>query len=213
MYKSYYTNCFLNSKYYQEIKNNYKVLFTFLGGSRLLHCETASSDYDITIVVADDFEFSSITTSYLRFNDKIRVHWYIIPLSTILAGMHKDYLTNILFLELKYLSLDFVLDMVDTESYNKLVRIKDTISEKGKAFLLKKFAPIINSIDTKDYKCANKSLYYLLYISYAVLNEQSDLTLIKNFKKEVRTGTLTENTFIPVKQQLCKLKDYINVNK
>ena len=71
MYKSYYTNCFLNSKYYQEIKNNYKVLFTFLGGSHLLHCETASSDYDITIVVADDFEFSSITTSYLRFNDKI----------------------------------------------------------------------------------------------------------------------------------------------
>ena len=127
--------------------------------------------------------------------------------------MHKDYLTNILFLELKYLSLDFVLDMVDTESYNKLVRIKDTISENGKAFLLKKFAPIINSIDTKNYKCANKSLYYLLYISYAVLNEQPDLTLIKNFKKKVRTSTLTENTFIPVKQQLCKLKDYINANK
>ena len=34
----------------------------------------SSSDYDITIVVADDFEFSSITTSYLRFNDKIKVH-------------------------------------------------------------------------------------------------------------------------------------------
>ena len=127
--------------------------------------------------------------------------------------MHKDYLTNILFLELKYLSLDFVLDMVDIESYNKLVQIKDTISENGKAFLLKKFAPIINSIDTQNYKSATKLLYYLLYISYAVLNEQPDLTLIKNFKKEVRIRTLTENTFIPVKQQLCKLKDYINVNK
>ena len=127
--------------------------------------------------------------------------------------MHKDYLTNILFLELKYLSLDFVLDMVDTESYNKLVRIKDIISENGKAFLLKKFAPIINSIDTKNYKEANKLLYYLLYISYVVLNEQPDLNLIKNFKKAVRLRTLTENTFIPIKQQLCKLKDYINVNK
>ena len=127
--------------------------------------------------------------------------------------MHKDYLTNILFLELKYLSLDFVLDMVDIESYNKLVRIKDTISENGKAFLLKKFAPIINSIDTKNYTCANKLLYYLLYISYIVLNEQPDLTLIKNFKKAIKVRTLTENTFIPVKRQLCKLKDYINVNK
>jgi hypothetical protein len=190
MYSDYFTNCFIKSKYYQEIKAKYTVLMTFVGGGRLLDCITAESDYDITIIVADDFEFSVDTTKYLRFMDGVKLHWYIIPFNSILQKRIKNKNMAALFLEFKNLSDDFLLDQPDNLAYNKILEMKQELSEAGQRYILADLQYIVEQIDEIDVKSIKlqdlKSVYYLLYISYTAFGDLPDYERIRKFKRAVR---------------------------
>lgn len=190
MYSDYFTDCFVKSKYYQEIKAKYTVLMTFVGGGRLLDCSTAESDYDITIIVADDFEFSVATTKYLRFMDGVKLHWYIIPFSSILQKYILNKNMAALFLEFKNLSDDFLLDQPDNLAYNKILEMKHELSEAGQRYMLADLRYIIEQIDEINVESIKpqdlKSVYYLLYISYIAFGELPDYERIRKFKRAVR---------------------------
>ena len=210
MYSSYYTDCFLNSKYYAEIKEKYNVLFTFVGGSYALDCAIAESDYDITIIVQDNFEPSTITSEYIRFEDTVKVHWYIIPIGVLLNKKIKNKLIALLFFELACLRDDLLLDLVDTDAFNQILNLKDEVSTLGKQYYINAYKNIIQHIDNEKHikvpPPKAKVLYYLLYLSYVELGDTPDLPKIRLFKHLLRNRLLTVDSYKPFVKQIAKLK-------
>lgn len=212
MFNNYYTNYFLNSKYYQEIKDTYNVLFTFIGGSNLLKCNIAESDFDVTIIVSDDFEFSSITTSYMRFKDSIKVHWYIVPINFLFKKQITNKLVALLFFELKYLTKDFLLDLIDEKAFDSIITISHELSTLGCNYILNYSKNMINTIEEATTETDNKWIYYLLYLSYDIFNELPNYTLIKKLKTAIRVHSIPEELLEEAKLQIAALKDYVNTN-
>lgn len=210
MFKTFYTDCFLSSKYYAEIKNNYKVLFSFVGGSNLLECASDDSDYDITIIVADDFDFYTTTTCYLRFKDQKLVHWYIVPINFLLNKQPTHRLNALLFFELFNLKDEFLLDLVDKEAYNNILKIKTELSTIGIKYLVSRNLDRINKLEYYTVEEFNKPkfkvFYHLLYISYLLYENTIDFDKVKQFKRALKYKQLTADLFEDAKPHILKLK-------
>lgn len=74
---------FRNTKYYQQILDNNKVILMYVSGSRVLGITDERSDYDIVVVVDDTIDSSS--KSMLTY-EGVRVHWYFRPLAEFICG-------------------------------------------------------------------------------------------------------------------------------
>lgn len=215
MFKNFYTDCFLQSKYYAEIKSKYNVLFSFIGGSNLLECSSEDSDYDVTIVVSDNIEFSVVTDCYLRFKDRKLVHWYIVPINFLLNKQPTHRLNAILFFELFNLKDEFLLDLIDVNAYNNILGLKDELALIGIKYLVNKNSYYINNFETITVDYLNKPkfkvFYHLLYISYKFCSDFIDYLKIKQFKSAIKYKKLTKDLLDEVRPYIIKLRVFLDV--
>lgn len=114
-------NKFVNSIYYKKILQDNKVVFAFLGGSRLIDLEEENSDYDFTFYV-DDINLTRIVgweIMHLAYNGK-NVHWYLngfnfLKIDTLgylcffvkLININRD---KLLYIDSRYMSLWSILE-------------------------------------------------------------------------------------------------------
>lgn len=176
------------SKYYQNIIDNHKVIMMYVSGSRIIDVTDERSDYDIVAVV-DDSDVND-AEEFLTY-DGVKAHWYYIPLSEFIAGNGKNALRSygaVLFANIR----EEVVICVNPEYeavYKLLTLNKNYIAANGFKNMCRRYGRLIDSVaETGEIlpQHYTKILSHLCVASLAITGERlSDETrnLLRQLKR------------------------------
>ena len=173
------------SKYFENITGNHRVVLLYVAGSRLIDVSDEHSDYDLVAIVDEKVE--SEADEYLTYGDA-KVHWYYIPLTSFICA---DGIRNLL----SYGSVIFS-QLTDEHIIYKnpryhavcqlLIDNKLVIAQNGVRQFYKRHKKLVQSIVQANAVLEEnytKILSHLCVTSYVALGEQLDQQAKDNLRQ------------------------------
>lgn len=207
-------NEFKESKYYQRIFKNHKVVLLYISGSRLYGITDERSDYDLIAIVDEDIP-ETHPNEFIMYEDSIKIHWYYRSLKIFKdLSVNGTNLNIVGGIQLRNLNSDTIL--YQNEEYesqiNELLSEKNVISNNSCKALYNRLSKLVddiisdNAISEKNY---TKMIYHLCVASYYLNGDEPDTQFLKRIKR-IRWQPVSDEYKILAVERLKILKSLLS---
>lgn len=230
-----FKNLFDDENFLKYLKLNHDIKAIFIGGSRMFDLNSEDSDYDINIVVSDEYfkkQFDSVNTPILYAKYKGHgVHWYYVSPDFKINNKYSNYILDIWQVELYYglKNKNNIIKIYDEEYFEKYKKSIEQSFNTNLLLIKNKYTSFMISASktNSNILLANnitKFHYFLYVLSYLITNKKMNVDYIKAIKKIAKFNDRkfsfeqineldyqTEHSINDMRIMLLELYDYLYI--